>query len=249
MLDLLQGPHPQSLPTVNLRDVLHSVDKGKLSVKTLKETLGGCTDNVLAVRGLFFTMLEGEMYEATVPQMLRLAPHNMELMQAVHKVLDQKFVAAGLSVYDGFACLHVRRGDFDSMCGNLDEAKWAQSLTEEGFSCEASDAQILNFLEQEKRPTLLISDTPSVLENVEHESKDLVLTSHFVDEEVRRRAPRMSSEMLTLLTSLIEQELCSQAAVVRLNKFSTFSSRIGELCSLRAESTKRLCDVSYWRNW
>jgi len=223
----------QKAPRFDLRHAIKSTYDKKCSVETLRSHLGGCGDDVLAVDGMFYAMLEGTELGKSLRKMMPLNQQAKDVLKGLKGRLQQ------LLKSKSYVCMHVRQGDFATMCDDFSSNKYYTMLQDQGFKCVASAGEIVGFMREYSKPALVLSDDPAALDGALRDAPVATTTSAFVCDAVKAARPDLSPAQLEVWCLVMEQELCAAADHVRLNHFSTFSMRMAHLRDDK--------EVSFWK--
>jgi len=240
-LVLTASLHKSDIELINLR---HLFEKAAVPVEKLQHYLGGCSDEVLAFDGLFFANLLGINPRELMPDVMLLSEEAAGLYQRV----KDKFVSElGTSEY---ACYHVRLGDFASMCHTLEYPDQSPEIastfpasylqTAQEFSCSVSPHELSLEIIKNGYPSLIMSDNPLELQETLSTIPLPTLTSDWVSQVVKESLEHdTTNSELQLFSLLVDQQLCADAKLAVLNRFSTVSQRVLSL--------RRGEDYEFWR--
>jgi len=226
-----------NLDLINLR---HLYEKS-VSVEKVQQQLGGCDDEVLAFDGLYFANLNGVRPRELMPDVMTLSEETEEVYRSVKNKFVDEFGAAD------YGCYHVRLGDFTEMCKELENPAEGSKLfpssylrTAQEFACSVTPEELVIALEENGYPAFIMSDNAKKLDDALTKVTLKTLTSDWVAQAVRESIRReISSSDLQLFSLIIDQELCSDAKLAVLNRFSTVSQRVISL--------RRGKDYKYWK--
>lgn len=206
-------------------DLGHLLEGRKLGVAYWRSLFGSCPDEALAFEGMFFSKTWGlDKFEA-MNTFLELSDTAqgvlMQVKTNLHTILGSKT----------YACVHVRKGDFSSMCQSVasgDTSSWYyKQLLEEGYSCYVAETEMVNVLREVTMPLLILSDDIQAIESILSRLPNRHITSREVEIATSQHVANGTSEtFLHLYSMLMEQELCARGDLIILNKFSTASRRI-----------------------
>lgn len=199
--------------------------------------LGSCHDEVLLVNGLYKNPQLDEIPEPRRRQLwaslFRPTPLVHHMVEGFRRAIAAEQPAGSASGPPAYGCLHVRMGDFSTVCSAPpDTAPWLSTLYRIGRRCRVSLGEIVeraNILHVDH--LLIISDDALDLGAIidgAHASK--IWTSSdvrsFVQRELPPLRPKPTNELLEVIVAVTEQHVCAQADRVVLNAFSTFSRAI-----------------------
>ena len=205
------------------------------TVETVRHLLGGCEDDVLAFDGMFFANIKSIDGRKLIPDVMRLSDGAESIYQSMRSKLIDKLGSSH------FACFHVRMGDFVDMCHDIKTTDKAPGTTKtaQRFSCAVTLMELKTAMQFLGLPALVMSDDPAALQATLDSLSLKYVTSDWVTQAViRRTAATTSSEERNVLSLLVEQQLCADADISLLNRFSTVSLRVRYL--------RRQLDYVYW---
>jgi hypothetical protein len=202
--------------------------------KDIKMLFGGCDDQVLALDDMHFARLKEVGSYEEMAHILRLRPSIQSIVdQAKQQVTNELRTSK-------YGCYHMRQGDFREICAQLAAPEptsfWAKPLLKE-FKCHVNIDDLSIELQKNERPALILTDNPLALQDVVDNSPMKAITSQWAAIATEKAALNTGTD-LSVLSLIMDQELCATADVAVLNKFSTVSLRIG---SMRQEAGRSSC--------
>lgn len=224
------SPEGTELPTVDLR---HLFEKSNLGAKVVKHLLGGCSDDVLSFDGMFFANMESKINKW---EQVALR-HNIWKTYNVIKLKLQDKLGQ-----EEYACYHIRLGDFVSICSTIDKHRetvphWVKWIAE-GYKCVVTAEEVNLAAVMLGMPTLVMSNSATAIEDYLDTDAIGMVSSEWVKEAILVELASGTNEAEQDILSLIfEQELCADAEVSILNKFSSVSERIDNMRKLRGKSS------------
>ena len=200
----------------------------RIKKEALVDWFGQCDDDVLLFDGMFSQFALGN-YPVLNPSL------NAEVLTMYKNV--RKAMLHRLPFDREYTCLHVRNGDFDQVCQDIEHKKapqWFMDIFAEGFKCKVTNADVYRALEGQKHALVLSPEPVPGLE-----THDGIVWGNEICDTVRLLYPARTAEDTQLLCAVLEQQACGDAASQVLSAFSTFSKRIGNLAQGK--------DVRWWR--
>lgn len=227
---------------VNLR---HLFERHLVTVEDVQHLLGGCDDEVLFFDGMFFSNLHGLDTRLLMPYVLSMNDRAENIFKHIKARLHEEL---GSSHY---GCFHFRHGDFLSMCNTIETADTESEIykvspgtirTAQEFLCSVSFEELKLALLSYGSPAFVMSDNPAIVQRELATLPLKTVTSDWVRRQIKEFLPLDTIHRgndLDMYALLVEEELCAEAKVSVLNRFSTVSQRITSL---------RRCEgFSYWR--
>jgi hypothetical protein len=203
-----------------------------VSIKTMQHLLGGCDDEVLAFDGMFFANLKGLKPRDLMPDVMKFSEESLDAFTSIKAKFETEIGSTR------YGCYHVRLGDFTEMCDALQHPEnhpdVSRSIstsylrTAQEFACSVPQEQLVATLRAKGYPAFIMSDNAAQLREVLSGLGLKYLTSEWVAQAVRDHFQHrtISDSEMQLYSLLMDQELCSQAEVAVLNRFSTVSQRV-----------------------
>lgn len=190
-------------------------------------TFGGCEHGALVLDSLFYLR----------PR--RSSSKDREVWRQLTRpsLPVQALVAAGVDFVkqagssEAYTCMHIRLGDFSSMCAAADNAEyeWLKKMKQLGFHCEVDSGLIKSALKSlpGRQPILLLSDDIDKARKLfVHQPDHPLVTSDDLKRIIASSVLDDRPSLMLALSAVVEQAVCAQASNLWVNRFSTFSRGI-----------------------
>lgn len=200
---------------------IHSIMEdtyAKQNHSCLVDLLGGCSDDVLMLDGLYFApdFMPPDYHAASSRALLNSLTLSKDSADVLHRLSLE--LRNHFNSEQNYTCLQVRRGDFKYVCEH--PAPWMVNETM-NQSCWVSDDELSATINHVNGPVLVISNDESHLDPVLASSKWPSVTSSWIRDQISKVKPGLSEPQLEAFSLTMDVELCASSKQCVVNKWST----------------------------
>lgn len=210
-----------------------------LNSNLIQARLGTCHDQIMVFDGMYYSRPSDLNSESFGKLLSHVRKPNSLTAHVIHEAANTIKLTFNMSNY---TCMHMRLGDFIPMC-NADSnmSTWIDHLRAQGFNCSVTSDLIRRALKQsgDKYILLISNDIPAAVELFPKENDKLLFTSTNIMDIVQKRLSMVRKTAVEVMAAVVEQEICSAASQVWLNRYSTFSAGVTTM-------RKSMEGINYW---